>query len=78
MPKTKLINLFRGGFSTEVPTFNSNGTDIDVSKFLKINIDVPTESGETTPANPTITFAEFQQMMMNGTFVENTVYEIQV
>ena len=74
MPKkTHLVTLFRGGFSSEVPTFNANGINIDVSRFIKINISVPT-SGDTT--RPPITFEEFQQMMAAGTFVNNTVYEV--
>lgn len=74
MPKkTHLVTLFKGGFSSEVPTFSANGTNIDVSKFIKINISVPT-SGDTT--RPPITFEEFQQMMAAGTFVNNTVYEV--
>ena len=74
MPKkTHLVTLFRGGFSSEVPTFNANGTNIDVSRFIKINISVPT-SGDTT--RPPITFEEFQQMMAAGTFVQGASIEL--
>lgn len=77
MGKTKLYNLFRGGYSNEVPTITENGTDIDVSKFLKINVNVPQEQGSSDSFTK-LTFDEFAALIASGEYENDKLYKIVV
>lgn len=75
MGKPKLYNLFRGGYSNEVPTITENGTNIDVSKFLAINVNVPQGQGPSD-SSVKLTLDEFVSLIDNGEYVNDTLYKI--
>ena len=73
MSKTKLIPLFRSGYSPEVPTFTKNGEGINVSRFEKINIDVPRGEGQT---GEDITLSDYVAAFNAGTLVSGKIYSV--
>lgn len=77
MTKPKLYNLFRGGYSNEVPTITENGTNIDVSKFLKINVNVPQGQGPSD-SSIRVTLEEFVDIVDNNEYEDNALYKITI
>lgn len=75
MNKPKLYNLFKGGYSNEVPTITENGSNIDVSKFLKINVNVPQGQG-SSDSSIKVTFDEFVTICTNRSYDNDTLYKI--
>lgn len=73
MPNPKFIPLLKTGYSSEVPVFTNNTGDetVDVSKYEKIKIQVPTGS----PGN-VVTLDEFVEMREGGTLQDDTIYSI--
>lgn len=72
MSKPRLIPLFRTGYSSTVPTFDSNG-EYNVEKYSRVIVDVPQGEG---PASEDISLADYVAAYDAGTLVEGTVYSI--
>ena len=73
MPNPKFIPLFRTGYSSEVPVFTANTGDeaVDVSRYERIKIQVPTGSQDNV-----VTLDEFIEMREGGTLQDDTIYSI--
>lgn len=73
MGKPKLYTLFRASYSNEVPTITENGTDIDVSKYQKINVNVPQAESESSIK---VSLDEFVGLVTNGTYQNDKLYKV--
>lgn len=73
MSNPKFYPLFKSGYSATVPTFTSNGSDINVEKYAKINIAVPQGEGQT---GEDITLSDYVTAYNAGTLVSGKIYSV--
>ena len=72
MSKPRLIPLFRTGYSSTVPTFDSNG-EYNVEKYSRVIVDVPQGEG---PASEDISLDDYVAAFDAGTLVDGKTYSV--
>lgn len=73
MNKPKLYDLFRASYSNEVPTITENGTNIDVTKYKSVNVNVPQAESESAIK---VNIDEFVDLITNGTYQNDKLYKV--
>lgn len=67
---TRLVSLFKGGYSGEALTITANGT-YDVRQYAKATVSVSGGSEESG-----MLLEDFVYMVKNNTYVEGTIYTV--